>query len=188
MAAEEMIKKLKKAGVSESTEGVICVQIGSAGSQTILDRCEGFKTYWNANAPANWKVLWDDMKVNDGDITKAVGFGQDFLTTYSNLIGFFTPNNGSTVGAVTALMEADRTDVTMVGFDFSKEMEELIRSGKYNVSTMLQRQYFMGYDGVAMALNLANGGTAAEKIVDTGIMAVDSDNVDSPEVLAVRQP
>lgn len=182
MAAEALIAKIKDAGTSEETEGVIAITIGSTGSQAIIDRNEGFKQYWDANAPTAWTVLWDEVKVNDGDSQKALTFGQDFITAYPNLIGLFAPNNGSTVGFVKALEESGRTDIAMVGFDFSAEMEAIVRNADYHVATMLQRQYFMGYDGVAMALELANGGTVTEKNVDTGVMVVDNANVDSEEV------
>lgn len=182
LAAEAMIAKLKAAGAAEDKEGVIAVTIGSTGSQAIIDRDEGFKEYWDANAPAAWKVLWDEVKVNDGDAQKALTFGQDFMTAYPNLIGLFAPNNGSTVGFVKALEESGRTDIAMVGFDFSAEMEAIVRNADYSVATILQRQYFMGYDGVAKALELANGGSVAEKVVDTGVMVVDNANVDSTEV------
>ncbi len=182
LAAETLAAKLKAANTPEDKEGVIAITIGSTGSQAIIDRNAGFKEYWDANAPANWKVLWDEVKVNDGDAAKALAFGQDFITAYPNLIALFAPNNGSTVGFVKALEESGRTDIAMVGFDFSAEMEGIVRNPDYNVATILQRQYFMGYDGVAKALELANGGTVTEKVVDTGVMVVDGANVDSPEV------
>ena len=56
--------------------------------------------------PKPGTILSDDIKVNDGDISKAVGFCQDYLTTYPNIKGMFGPNNGSTVGFVTGLTEA----------------------------------------------------------------------------------
>lgn len=183
LAAAELIKKLGKT-LGEDEPAEVAMQIGSAGSQTIILRMEGFQEYWAANAPAAWVLLADDIKVNDGDISKAIQFGHDFLTAYPNLKGFFSPNNGSTVGFATALKESNRTDIAMVGFDFSEEMQAIIRDPAYNVSTMLQRQYLMGYDGVRLAVELANGGTVAEKDIDTGVMAVDFDNVNSDEVKA----
>ncbi len=187
-AAEELLNRLKESGLSETEEANIAIQVGSTGSQTINDRVKGFNEYWTANAPASWTVMNDDIKVNDGDISKAVGFCQDFLTTYPNLKGVFGPNNGSTVGFVTGLTESKRTDIAMVGFDFSSEIETMIRSGEYNVSSVVQRQYFMGYDGVRNALELANGNTVAEKTIDTGVILVDKDNVDSADVQGVINP
>ena len=76
----------------------------------------------------------------------------------------------------------------MVGFDFSAEIETMIRSGEYNTVSVVQRQYFMGYDGVKAALDLSNGKAVEEKKVDTGVIIVDKDNVDSEAVLSVINP
>lgn len=187
-AAEEMLRRLKVRGLSEDEEAQIAIQVGSTGSQTINDRVKGFNEYWEANAPEKWVVLNDDIKVNDGDISKAVGFCQDFITTYPNLKGVFGPNNGSTVGFVTGLTETNRTDITMVGFDFSAEIETMIRSGNFDVASVVQRQYYMGYDGVKTALALANGETVEEKTIDTGVILVDSTNVDDEEVQSIINP
>jgi ribose transport system substrate-binding protein len=187
-AAKEMIARFKKAGVAETDKAQVAIQIGSSGSQTIIDRLKGFNEYWNANAPKTWEVLNKDVKVNDGDITKAVGFTQDFLTTYPNLKGVFGANNGSTVGFVTGLKEAKRTDIVMVGFDFSKEIETMIRDGKFEVATVLQKQYMMGYEGVKTAVDLANGKKPSQKLIDTGVQVVDKTNIDTDAVKAVINP
>lgn len=187
-AAEEMINLLKGKGVKEDEVAEVAIQIGSSGSQTIIDRLEGFYTYWDANAPEKWTVLRDDVKVNDGDISKAVGFTQDFLTAYPNLKGVFGPNNGSTVGFVTGLKEASRTDIVMVGFDFSTEMETMIREDKFDVSTIVQKQYLMGYEGVKQAVALAQGKKPAEKLIDTGVLIVDIKNIDDADVQGIIKP
>jgi ABC-type sugar transport system, periplasmic component len=187
-AAKQLLTQLIEAGTLETEEAQVAIQIGSAGSQTIIDRVKGFNEYWDANAPEAWVVMNDDVKVNDGDITKAVAFAQDFITTYPNLKAVFGPNNGSTVGFVKGLTEANRTDIAMVGFDFSPEIESMMREGSYNVSSVVQRQYFMGYNGVEIALELINGGSVSEKTVDTGVMLVTADNVDSPEVQEIINP
>lgn len=187
-AAEEMLRRLKESGLSEDEDAQIAIQVGSTGSQTINDRVNGFNQYWEENAPEKWVVLNDDIKVNDGDISKAVGFCQDFITTYPNLKGVFGPNNGSTVGFVTGLTETKSTGISMVGFDFSAEIETMIRSGEYDVASVVQRQYYMGYDGVKTALELANGGTVEEKTIDTGVILVDGTNVDDEEVQSIINP
>lgn len=187
-AAKELLRRMKESGLSETEESQIAIQVGSTGSQTINDRVKGFNEYWDANAPKAWTVLNDDIKVNEGDISKAVGFCQDFLTTYPKLKAVFGPNNGSTVGFVTGLTEAQRNDIIMVGFDFSAEIETMIRSDGFNVASVVQRQYFMGYDGVKTAFELANGEKVSEKTIDTGVVLVDIDNVDSKEVQSIINP
>ena len=188
MAAKEMIERLKKAGVKEDEKAQVAIQIGSSGSQTIIDRLKGFNEYWDANAPESWEVLNNDVKVNDGDISKAVGFTQDFLTTYPDLKGVFGPNNGSTVGFVIGLKESNRKDLAMVGFDFSEEIEEMIRGGEFEVVTIVQKQYLMGYEGVKAGIELSEGKTPSEKMIDTGVMVVDKDNIDSDEVKQIIDP
>lgn len=187
-AAEELIALMKENGVSETEVAEVAVQIGNSGSQTIIDRLQGFNEYWEANAPEVWDVLNGDIKVNDGDITKAVGFTQDFLTAYPNLKAVFGPNNGSTVGFVTGLKEAGRTDIAMVGFDFSTEIEQMIREGEFVVSTVLQKQYLMGYEGVKTAFELSKGNAPAEKLIDTGVMIVNKENIDNEDVQSVINP
>lgn len=187
-AAEEMLRILEQEGVSEDEDADIAVQIGNSGSQTIIDRMDGFNDYWNENAPEKWVVLNNDVKVNDGDISKAVGFTQDFLTAYPNLKGVFGPNNGSTVGFVTGLEEANRTDVALVGFDFSSEIEQMILRDEYPVSTIVQKQYLMGYEGVKEAVKLANGEEPEEKTVDTGTLVVNIDNINEAEVQEIINP
>jgi len=183
-AAMELIRLLKERGTPENVKGTVAVQIGSDTSETIVNRITGFKEYWNSNAPANWVVDWDNMQVNDGDIGKAIGIASGYLTSYKDLIAFFTPNNGSTVGGVDALVESNRTDITMIGFDFSKEMEDIIRSGSFNASTIITNQYFMGYNGVKAAVDIINGGSVP-KDNDTGVTVVNASNIDSPEVSRV---
>lgn len=187
-AAEEMIKRLKASGLKDTDTAQIAIQVGSSGSQTIIDRLKGFNDYWAANAPDAWEVLNGDIKVNDGDISKAVGFTQDFLTTYPNLKGVFGPNNGSTVGFVTGLKEAGRTDLVMVGFDFSDEIKTMIEGGEFNVATIMQKQYLMGYEGVKTAVKLAQGETIPEKTIDTGVLVVDKANITSKEVQDIINP
>ena len=115
-------------------------------------------------------------------------FRSGLLNSLSELVGMFGPNNGSTVGFVTALAESGRKDIVMIGFDFSDEIANMIKSGEYICSSVVQRQYYMGYDGVKLALELANGGTVTEKKIDTGVLIVDSSNVNSPEVQSVINP
>ncbi len=63
------------------------------------------------------------------------------------------------------------------------------RAGAENAEKyVVQRQYFMGYDGVKTALGLSNGETVSEKTIDTGVILVDKDNVDSEEVQSIINP
>jgi len=186
-AAAEMIKKLGRQN-KETDELEVAIQRAALGNKSVDDRLAGFKEYWDANAPKSWVVLWNDVRINEGQADLYMKFGGEFISAYPKLRGFFSPNNGSTVGFAATLKEQNRTNITLVGFDFSPEIVSLIANPNFNVSTMLQKQYFMGLDGVKIALDLANGGKVTTKDIVVGAMVVDSDNVGSDEVKAAVGP
>lgn len=180
-AAREMLERLRAAGVSEDEEAYIAVQVGSVYSQTISERLAGFCQYWTKNAPENWKIL-DEVKNNEGSVDCAVTCAEEFLDAYSGIRGVFGSNNGSTVGFARAIKARGRTDVAIVGFDYSDEMRDLISDENYNAATMLQKQYYMGYKAVETALAIGNGEEITVKFVDTGIAVVNKDTLNDPEV------
>lgn len=184
IAAREMIERLRTAGVSENEEAYVAVQVGSFYSQTISERLAGFCQYWMKNAPAKWKVI-DEVKSNEGSVERAVVCAEDFLKEYSGIKGVFGCNNGSTVGFARTIKALGRTDIAVVGFDYSDEMRDLIADESYNASTMLQKQYYMGYKAVEAAIAAANGEELPVKFVDTGITVVNRDTINDPEVQEV---
>lgn len=182
-AAKELIAKLTAVN---APAGQIISQLGTMTSQTQVDRINGFKAYWSANAPDKWELV-DDIRENGGSAEVAVTVAKDLFVAYPKAVGCFAPNNGSTVGFAAAIKEDNRTDLTFVGFDFSDDIVALINDSNFNVSTMLQNQFFMAYYGVIAACKLANGETVANlqggaKVNDTGLTVVDKNNVDSDEV------
>lgn len=179
-AAEEMIALLRKNGTADSESVQIGIQVGTTSSLTIIERLAGFYQYWGKHAPAGWEVI-PDIKCNEGDVDKAVVCAEELLD-YPNLKGVFGTNNGSTVGFAIAVKEQERKDIAVVGFDYSDEIAELINDDTYLVSTVLQKQYDMGYTGVASALELINGEEIPVRFVDTGVIIVNHDTLEQPEV------
>ena len=179
-AAEEMISLLQKNGISDSDSIQIGIQVGATSSLTIIERLAGFFQYWSKNAPASWEVI-PDIKCNEGDVDKAVECAEELLE-YPNLKGMFGTNNGSTVGLAKAIKEQERKDIALVGFDYSDEIAELIDDDEYIASTILQRQYNMGYTGVESALKLTDGQEMPVKFEDMGVIVVNKDTIDQAEV------
>lgn len=185
MCGEVLMNLLKEAGVKEDEAAQIGIQVSSMGSQTISDRVNGLYEYWDANAPEAWELLKNDIKMSEGDINKAIGFTQDLITTYPNLKAMFSPANSATVGCSTGLKESGRTDIILLGFDYSTEVAELIETTDLNVTTVLQRAHYMGYEGVKTAVDIVNGKMPAEKFIDTGVIVVNKANVNDPDVQAI---
>lgn len=181
IAAREMIERFRSAGISENEEAYVAIQVGSFYSQTISERLAGFCQYWIKNAPSKWKVI-DEVKSNEGSVDRAVVCAEDFLKEYDNIKGVFGCNNGSTVGFARTIKALGRTDIAIVGFDYSDEMRDLIADENYNAATMLQKQYYMGYKAVETALAIGNGEEMTVKFVDTGIAVVNRDTLNDSEV------
>ena len=179
-AAEEMISLLRKSGISESDSIQIGIQVGATSSLTIIERLAGFFQYWSKNAPISWEVI-PDIKCNEGSVDKAVECAEELLE-YPDLKGVFGTNNGSTVGFAKAIKEQQRKNIALVGFDYSNEIAELINDDEYIVSTILQKQYNMGYTGVESALELANGQEMSVKFEDMGVIVVNKETIDQAEV------
>ncbi len=180
-AAKEMLRLLKEAGNLESEEVKVAIQVGSIGSQTINERLAGFSHYWTKYAPDGWTII-DDVKCNNGDEDKAVECANEFFETYPDIRGVFATNNGSTVGFARVLKERNKTDVCMVGFDYSDDMAALIAAEEYYASTMLQRQYDMGYEGVCSALQFIDGEESDVKFIDTGVVVVNKDCINDSDI------
>lgn len=180
-AAKEMLEQLHKKGTSEDENVFIAIQVGSPSSQTICERLAGFSSYWTKNAPEKWKII-DEVKCNEGSIDKAVECANSFFDSYKQIDGVFGSNNGSTVGFARVVNELGRNDVVVVGFDYSDEMAALIEDENYYASTILQRQYDMGYLGVSSLMDMINGVEINCKFKDTGVVVVNYDTLSNEDV------
>ncbi|MCL2593611.1 MAG: substrate-binding domain-containing protein [Defluviitaleaceae bacterium] len=185
LAAQTLISKIYEAGIAEDEFIQVAIQIPTFALPSIVDRLQGFNEYWAENAPSAWQILSDDIKINDGSIERSIANAQDFLTAYPSLRAIFSPNNGSTVGFIRALTDANRTDIVMVGFDFSPEIEEMIMSEQFVVAGIVQQPFLMGYEGIRAAIALANGEEVYPKINETQVVVVDINNINTPEIEAI---
>ncbi len=178
-AAEEMYSQFLKNGYTENDSVKVGIQVGSTSSQTINERLAGFFNFWSKNAPEKWEII-PDIKCNEGYVDRAVDCAEELLK-YDGIKGVFGTNNGSTVGFAKAVKEAERKDVVVIGFDYSEEIAELINNDEYLASTILQKQYDMGYVGVQTAMDLINGAKLPAKFKDTGVVVVNNETKDEPE-------
>jgi len=184
--ASLMARFMKEDGIKE---GLIGLYYASAGSQTVIDRHDGFVDYWNkeANLPGI-KLLLDDIKYSDGDSTKAISNTLDMMTRYGkDLVGLFGGTGDSVQGA-NAAAEAGNKDVIIVGMDFNVDSCNRLKEGWIRGSCA-QQTYRMGYEGTKMALDAMAGKTwtGDNKLVDSGLLAITKENVDSDEVKLILE-
>lgn len=185
-AAIELIYELEKSGYTDKDSLSIGIAVGSGSSQTISERLAGFSQYFTMNAPDSWKII-SDIKINGGDIDLAEVQGNELLENHPDIKGVFGCNNGSTVGLARALAKSNRTDVIIVGFDYSDDIAALIDDENYTASTVLQRQDEMGRLSIDAVCSLIQGEKIGAKFWDTGIVIVNKETINEDEIQKVLE-
>lgn len=183
-AAEAMISQLKLMGYESSDKLSIGVLVGTATSQTINERLAGFYQYWAVNAPNRWTIVGDILNCN-GDVELAKELTEDFIAKNPKIAGLYGTNNGPSKALSSTVMNLKRTDIAVVGFDYSDEMKQLIESEEYFGATVLQRQYDMGYRAVESIVSILDDERITAKYEDTGVITVTRENLNDSEVLEV---
>lgn len=174
-AAEEMLQLLRSNGLKEADKATVVMKVSSLKSQNMVERIEGANAYWQAKAPAAWKLESKPM-VDYGDKALSLELSQKAMQEVSDLKGFISCNNSSTLNAAEAISASKRKDVALVGFDYAKETAALIANPEFKAVSIVQNQYAMGVESVKKAVELAGGAQAEQLNVDTGIKVVNSAN------------
>ena len=103
-------------------------------------------------------------------------YAQDLITAYPDLGAIFCHSEDPTMGAVSALEAASRTDVLVVGFDCSPEVVEAIQDGRV-AGTSAQQSVVMGRSAAQAVVDYLAGSEVEKEIVlDT--LLVTKDNID----------
>ena len=107
---------------------------------------------------------------------------ENLLTTYSDIDGVFCPNESSTFGMLLALRSRQMAGkVTFIGFDASEGLVEALGTGDIQ-ALVVQNPIRMGELGVRAAGDFLQGKTIEPRI-DTGVMLVTPDNMNTPEAM-----
>ncbi|OKL50440.1 ABC transporter substrate-binding protein [Boudabousia marimammalium] len=169
-AAEKMAEKLGNQG----TVGLVC---HDQTSQTGKERCFGFKDWLKENAP-NIKVIDEQYA---GEAGKAADAAKALLTANPDIVGIYGTNEAAATGVVQGVQEAGKTgNVMIIGFDSGKAQIDAIRSG-LEAGAITQSPVKMGYETVMSAIKAIKG-ESLEKVIDSGFVYYDKDNMDSDEV------
>jgi ribose transport system substrate-binding protein len=175
LAAERMGKILNGKG----KVAIIPVQPNSASTG---DRESGFEETIKAKFPGITVI-----RSNYGNSDRAISLKvtEDVLTANPDIIGIFGPNESSTVGALQALKNRNLIGkIKLVGFDSTKQLEESLDKGEID-SLVLQNPFKMGYEGVKTIVDVKAGKTP-DKRIDTGVGLMTKENMNSPEMMALR--
>jgi len=112
---------------------------------------------------------------------------ENLLTTYPDIDGVFCPNESSTFGMLLALRSRQMAGkVTFIGFDASEGLVEALGTGDIQ-ALVVQNPIRMGELGVRAAVDFIRGKTIEPRI-DTGVMLVTPENMNTPEARDLIAP
>ena len=171
-AAKHMIELLKG---KKGSVGMVC---HDSTSTTGKQRCEGFKEYFTANAPADLKLLDEQIA---GEVTKAADTSLSIIQANSDIVGMYGSNEAAASGIVQGVAESGK-DVTVVGFDSGKTQIDAIKAGT-EAGAVTQSPVKIGYYTVKAAVAALNG-AELPKTINSGFAWYDKTNIDSDEIKA----
>ena len=172
-AAKHMIELLKD---KKGSVGMVC---HDSTSTTGKQRCEGFKEYFKANAPADLKLLDEQIA---GEVTKAADTSKAIIQAKYDIVGMYGSNEAAASGVVQGVSESGKSDVTIVGFDSGKTQIDAIKAGT-EAGAVTQSPVKIGYYTVKAAVAAINKGELP-KVIDSGFAWYDKTNIDNAEIKA----
>ena len=121
---------------------------------------------------------------SQSDMVTALNQTIDVLTSNPDLTAIFGANEPTAVGMARAIKERGFAGkLVAVGFDGNQDLQNFVRDGTLE-GIVVQSSYQMGYKGVN-TINKIIKGEKVDKFIDTGVVFVTKDNIDSEEAKAV---
>ncbi|MDR1390329.1 MAG: substrate-binding domain-containing protein [Treponema sp.] len=163
-AGEELLAALNAAGTSSGDIGIVNVNPSTAST---VARETGFRSAFEGSS---FNLL--PAQYGEGDPARSQEIASNYIT--QGVVGIFGANEGSTVGTANAIREAGGR-VLGIGFDKGGSVLDQIDQGLL-IATMAQNPETMGSLGIQNAYTDFNGGSIAQKNVDSGVTVVTKDN------------
>jgi ribose transport system substrate-binding protein len=156
------------------------------GSASTHEREQGFLEQLRARYPDVRVISADQYAGPTRETAKRAS--ENLLNRYgAEVQGIFTPNESATVGMLLALQDIGRVgQVQFVGFDAAQILVEALRAGQLH-GLVVQNPMKMGYLGVRTMVDHLQGRNV-EKRVDTGVVLITAESLDSEEVKALLNP
>jgi ribose transport system substrate-binding protein len=167
-------------------KGKVLVLRYAEGSASTTEREEGFISEIKQKFPDIELVSTNQYAGATRDTAKRAS--ENLLNTYADQVqGIFTPNESSTAGMLLALQDIGKAGkVSFVGFDSSQTFIDALNANQLH-GIVVQNPFNMGYLGVRTMVDHLLG-KPVEKKIDTGVMLVTKENMQSPEVQALLHP
>jgi ribose transport system substrate-binding protein len=167
-------------------KGKVLVLRYAEGSASTTEREEGFLSQIQSKFPGIELVSTNQYAGATRDTAKRAS--ENLLNQFGDQVqGIFTPNESSTAGMLLALQDIGKAGkVSFVGFDSSQTFIDALNANQLH-GIVVQNPFNMGYLGVRTMVESLQGKPVNKKI-DTGVMLVTKDNMETPEVNALLHP
>ncbi len=156
------------------------------GSASTTDREEGFLEEIKAKFPNIELISTDQYAGATRDTAKRAA--ENLLQRLGNEVnGIFTSNESASTGMLLALQDMGKAGkIKFVGFDATPQFIEAMKANEMQ-GVVLQNPFAIGELGVkAMVESLQ--GKPVEKRIDTGVMMVTPENMNTPEAQKLLNP
>ena len=160
-------------------EGDVALVVHDQTSRTGIDRRDGFVNRIKEKYP---KINIVSVQYGGGDHLKSTEITKSILQANPRLKGMFGANEGSAIGVVNGVREANRK-IIVIGYDSGKKQKQAIRDGLM-AGAITQNPLGIGYKTVEAAVKALKG-EKLEKVIDTGFYYYDKSNMDDPKIAAV---
>ena len=158
-----------------NSKGEVAVLQGGLGAQNLNDRYKGFERCLKEKGP-NVKIVAREDEQGKIDLT--INKTEALLQAYPKLKAIFGVSAECAPGASAALKQQGKSGkIVLAGFDDLPDTLAGIRSGVVSFC-IAQRTYKMGWLSVENLL-AAIQGKSLPKEIDTGVIIITKDNVDS---------
>ncbi|MDP0403478.1 ABC transporter substrate-binding protein [Glaesserella parasuis] len=172
LAAEKLLAKVKG--------GKVAVMSFTQGAASAIERTGGFID--EVKSKADYKIV--GPYYSNSEMVTALNQTEDVLGSNPDLAAIFGANEPTAVGMARAVKQKDFAGkIVAVGFDGNSDLQNFVRDGTLD-GIVVQSSYQMGYKGVDTIGKIIKG-EKVEKVIDTGVVYVTKENIDSPEAKAV---
>lgn len=170
-AGEEVAKRM----ITEAgTEGKVAVMSYVAGVGSEIGRVGCFSDYLKANSSLEIVGPY----YSQSQMALALNQTTDILASNPDLVGIFGANEPTAVGMGRAIQQAGKAgQLVALGFDGNEDLQQFVREGLME-ATAVQGSFAMGDMGVTAVMDILSGATV-EPFINTGVVLVDQENIDS---------
>ncbi len=156
------------------------------GSASTTDREEGFLEVMKSKFPGVELISIDQYAGATRDTAKRAS--ENLLQRFGDQVnGVFASNESASTGMLLALQDINRAGkVTFVGFDATPQFLDAMKNGQMQ-GIVVQSPFAIGELGVKAMIDTLLG-KPVEKRIDTGVMMITPDNMNSPEAQKLLNP